>query len=431
MSQKYRSVLIWVGFFALLPQSLHAQKEAVIESRAHYQKSIAAYRAHDYEAFREHTREAARLRPGHAGLLYNLAGGNALTGEADEALTLLRKYAAMGLFAAPQDDVDFASIHDAEGFGEILARLEANNQPLVKSEVAFGLPDPAFVPEGIAFDPETGDFYVGSVYQRRIMRLTASGEVHEVASAADGLWSVLGIAVDAERRRLWAASAGMVQTPGLQPKQQGQTALFLFDLETDKLVDTYFVQADSNAHALGDLTVHTSGDVFTTDGLDGAVFVLRNGARQLEALVPPQTLLSPQGICFTDPDGPLYLADYALGVLTVDPQSGEKALMESPADAALLGIDGLACHGSDLIVIQNGVRPHRVLRLRLNTTGDAIVQAETLEANHPTYEEPTLGVVVGDDFYYVANSQWNRFDANGNLPSSGLRAPIILKLPLD
>ena len=45
------------------------------------------------------------------------------------------------------------------------------------------------------------------------------------------------------------------------------------------------------------------------------------------------------------------------------------------------------------------------------------------------FDEPTLGVVRGDDFYFVANSHWNRFDAENRLPD-GLSGPIILKVRL-
>ena len=44
--------------------------------------------------------------------------------------------------------------------------------------------------------------------------------------------------------------------------------------------------------------------------------------------------------------------------------------------------------------------------------------------------EPTLGAVHGDDFYFVANSHWNRFDRDNRLPQ-GLSGPIVLKLSLS
>jgi hypothetical protein len=50
-----------------------------------------------------------------------------------------------------------------------------------------------------------------------------------------------------------------------------------------------------------------------------------------------------------------------------------------------------------------------------------------LAANLPEFDEPTLGVVHDGGFYFVANSHWNRFDRENNLPD-GLEGPIVLKL---
>ena len=50
--------------------------------------------------------------------------------------------------------------------------------------------------------------------------------------------------------------------------------------------------------------------------------------------------------------------------------------------------------------------------------------------NLPEFDEPNLCQVVGDDFYFIANSHWNRFDRDNNLPQ-GLSGPIILKVTLD
>ncbi|NQV86034.1 MAG: hypothetical protein HQ492_03055, partial [Woeseiaceae bacterium] len=84
----------------------------------------------------------------------------------------------------------------------------------------------------------------------------------------------------------------------------------------------------------------------------------------------------------------------------------------------------------ELIVIQNGVRPNRVSALKLSEFGLAIASSRLLAANLEQFDEPTLGVVRGDDFYFVANSHWNRFDGEYNLPD-GLAGPIVLKVPLD
>ncbi|MCJ7591617.1 MAG: hypothetical protein MUO51_09705, partial [Woeseiaceae bacterium] len=62
--------------------------------------------------------------------------------------------------------------------------------------------------------------------------------------------------------------------------------------------------------------------------------------------------------------------------------------------------------------------------------GLAITGGRVLAANLEQFDEPTLGVIWGDEFYFVANSHWNRFDGENNLPD-GLAGPIILKVKLD
>ncbi|MCB0312791.1 MAG: hypothetical protein KDH84_05935, partial [Calditrichaeota bacterium] len=63
---------------------------------------------------------------------------------------------------------------------------------------------------------------------------------------------------------------------------------------------------------------------------------------------------------------------------------------------------------------------------------DRIEQIEVLEANHPEFDEPTLGVISGNIFYYIANSQWgSTLDQQGKLrPESELKFPLVLKMGL-
>ena len=89
------------------------------------------------------------------------------------------------------------------------------------------------------------------------------------------------------------------------------------------------------------------------------------------------------------------------------------------ADSVLaLGIDGLYFHRGGLIGIQNGVTPHRVARFTLGPSGDRVIRAEVLERAHPRYDEPTLGVLVDGELYYIANAQWERFGEDGRIAES-------------
>lgn len=127
----------------------------------------------------------------------------------------------------------------------------------------------------------------------------------------------------------------------------------------------------------------------------------------------------------------LYVADYARGILRVDLAARELRLLDSPGDAAAVGIDGLYLDRGGLVGIQNGVTPHRVVRLRLSAGGDRIAGIDVLERARPDYAEPTLGVVVDGELYYVANSQWERFREDGGMDAPDrLRPPLVLRLRL-
>ena len=53
-----------------------------------------------------------------------------------------------------------------------------------------------------------------------------------------------------------------------------------------------------------------------------------------------------------------------------------------------------------------------------------------LASNLAEFDEPTLGLVHDGDFYFVANSHWNRFDRENHLPD-GLDGPVILRIRFD
>lgn len=57
---------------------------------------------------------------------------------------------------------------------------------------------------------------------------------------------------------------------------------------------------------------------------------------------------------------------------------------------------------------------------------------ETLEAANPVFDEPTLAVLIKDELFFIANSQWGAVDERGNLaPPEKLKEAVILKLGLQ
>ena len=211
----------------------------------------------------------------------------------------------------------------------------------------------------------------------------------------------------------------------------GLLELFRYDLSTVRLTGRALISSDGAAHLLGDLTIARNGDVYASDSRAPVVWRLLGGADSLERLVESPLILSAQGLALSEDERTLFLADYSRGTPKIDLASQRVTLLPSRDGVVALGIDGLYRDGGTLIGIQNGMEPHRVVRLTLDARGDSLVGSEVLERLHPAYAEPTLGVLVGRDLYYVANSQWERFGETGAVARPDeLVPPAVLRLRL-
>lgn len=414
---------------ALPATPLRAQTAAVIEAtRLADEGRRASGRGEHAEAARLLAR-AAELRTGHPALLYRLAGAYAQGGSAERAVETLRQAAEMGFAAEPCADPAFTPARGA-ALDTVCERFRENLRRTGNSTLAFGLAQPDLIPEGIAFDPVRARFLVSSVRHGSIRAVdTAGAETEFAAPSVAGGWSALGMAVDVSRRRLWVATSALRERAGIDSAEVGQAALLALDLDSGQRLARYPVSGPGR-RLLGDVCVSRTGDVFASDAAGRQVFRLPPGGERLQPLFADGTLLSPQGLALSPDERRLYVADYALGILVLDLASGEVRPLQQPARSSLLGIDGLAAHGGTLLAIQNGSRPHRVLRLHLSPDGLGAERVELLEANHPLFGEPTLGVVVGERFYYIANSQWDRFRDGVLQTDPPLAAPRILATPL-
>lgn len=419
----------------LLPVGALAQAagaDPIAESRAHYREAVRAYQAGDHADFLAHARQAQALRPAHGGVTYALASAYALNGDTAAALGSLRRFAAMGYTAELEADSDFAALRGSTAYAELQRRLQSNREPVVRGRVAFELPERDLLAEGIAYDEREGAFYVSAVHRRKIVRMDLEGRFTDFATL-DGPegGAPLGLHVDPVRRQLWVAVAAMPQMRGYAASDSGRSALHRYDLDSGRLTARYATPNDGRAHGLGDVIVTRGGDVYASDSRAPVIYRLRPGADALQAWVESPLLGSAQGMAFAPDERTLYVADYARGILRID--VARRTVTDVPAadSVVALGIDGLYQADGHLVGIQNGVAPHRVVRLRLTAGGDRIESAEVLDRAHPSHNEPTLGVLVGRELYYVANSQYEYFGQDGRVarPDS-LRQPVVLRLRL-
>jgi sugar lactone lactonase YvrE len=394
------------------------------EIRREHELARAAHDKKDYEAFRTHSLRVVALAPRNPGALYNLACAEALLGRADDAAALLGRLAAMGAAPEAERDPDFEKVSDSPSVRGAFSRLAANRQPIERSDVAFTLADRELITEGVAYDTRTKSFFVSSVRKRKVVRRDAQGTVRDfVASGQDGLFAATALAVDPTRRALWVSSMAMPPMEGFRKEDDGISFVLEYDLDSGRLRRKLLPPVAGGR--VSDLAVGPRGELVVADPVTGRLYVLEKDS--LRVLVDEGPLASAQGLAFA-PDGRLYVADYAQGPARVDATTGEVRLLDAPADAAVTGIDGLVWDRGSLVGIQNGIEPHRVIRLSLE--GDRVTAVTVLERAHPRYDEPTLGVVHENALYYVANSQYEAVRRDGTLDEARLKEPVILRMPL-
>ncbi len=393
-----------------------------------------AYDRGDKATFLQKYEEIARRRPGDVFALYNLACGQALNGKTDSAVRTLREIAAHRAYVDLDADTDFDSIRQTDGYKKAAADMKALRGARISSgaTIGFTIHEKGLVPEGVAYDPVTRSFFVSSIRKRKVLRIDAAGKVADfVAPGEGGLRSACGIAVDAKRRALWVASEAMPHMEGFRKGDPPASALFEFDLDTGRLRGEHRPPATDPPAAFDDLTVASDGRVYVNDGRSPRIWVLLPERGELEVFLQSDALRGTQGLAAT-PDGKtLYVSDYS-GLFRVDVASKRITPIAVPADVALNGIDGLAYAGGSLVGIQNGVQPHRVIRLDLAADGVTVSRSMILEMNHPEFDEPTLGVVAGGALYFTANSQGGKFQNEKRPITEGeMREAVILKLPVS
>ena len=322
---------------------------------------------------------------------------------------------------------EFAPLRKFEPYRELEHR-QSLRAPARTSTLAFRLSDPELVPEGIAFDPVDGVFYVGSLHRRSILRVDRAGrETVLVAPGRDSLWAVLGLRVDPKRRLLWAASAA----DGREGAAAGSSALFAFELPGGALHGRWVLSEPPRKHLLNDLVVTDDGDVYATDSQSGEIRRLPSGAGALESFLPPATVDYPNGIALAATGRRLYVADFAKGLSIVELATRAVRPLPHPRGLSVHEIDGLYRVGGRLVAIQNGPGMERVVAFGLDEAGERVVDATVLESRNPDFDAPTTGAVTDGAFYYLANAQVEKLGDDGKIKPGSAPSPVrIFRMPL-
>ena len=425
------------GAVAQNPTPVAASAESDVQAfRRLRAEAVAAAGADDLATAASRLAEADARVPNHPGLILMRARVAAAAGQPDEALAQVRRYARGGLIFNLAGDRALSALAETPGYAEAAAAIEANRAPVGADRVSeVARLDGSVIAESLTRDEARGRWLVSQVRGRTIVALADDGTVSDflVLGAAPEVGGVLGMAIDAEAGLLWAA------TSPLPPAVYGLGAdavlppagLLKIDLTTGALIAHIAAPPGALERGLGDVVRAPDGTVHVADSVTGELLVLRPGVEALEVLLPAGTLGSPQGMVVTPDGAALIVADYSSGLWRIDRATGAARRLSAPADASLIGVDGLTTDGRAIYGLQNGVAPQRVLKLMPDAGWTAIDAVEVMAANLPMIDEPTTGLVRNRELVFVSRSQWSDFGGDGAQTTPAPAPAIIARLPLD
>lgn len=291
--------------------------------------------------------------------------------------------------------------------------------------VAFRITERDLMPEGITYSEATNRFFVSSIFKTKIVQVDAATGAFEdfVGSDVIGL-GVLGLITDESAGVLWACANGT---------RDGRPASTVsrLDLGTGALLASYEA-GDTVEHLFNDLALASDGTVYVTDWQTHTLYRIAPGSGAMTVFLSGTDIEHPNGIAVSPDDRYLYVASETRGIRVVDVDAG-RVVGELEPDTASVGIDGLKCRDGYLYGIQNEVpdaRPVGLLRFRLDATGTRITDVTEIDRGNPLFDIPTTLVIVGDELFFVANSQLGQLRGGEIADSAHLRDYLIVRYPL-
>jgi hypothetical protein len=426
-SQNCRALFAF--FLVLMATSLAAEADnAIAEFQTIQQKLQTARTKHDWSASLASARDLNQLLNGQPDSLLELARAKIHTGDLSGAFHDLEQLVRMGqstdlLATSPE----FAPLRKKPEFATIESAMKDNRRATSLGEPAFRLSDAALLPEDLDYDRSSKRFFITTVRGKKIISTDLTGNITDFAKSPDG-WPLLAIKIDRERSLLWATEVALQGFVFVAESDWGRSAVLCYDLKTGKRLHRI---EGPRGSGLGDMTLAANGDVIVSDGDSGGVYQVQANGEELKRL-DGGDFISPQTPVVLPGGERILIPDYLRGIAVVEVSTKRVLWLSAEARFALNGIDGLYLEGQRLLAIQNGTSPERVVAFELDSALTKITSQAIIERSTETLGDPTHGLIIDSDFYYIANSGWDIIDAHGNLkPGAHPTEALIMRVPLS
>jgi hypothetical protein len=278
--------------------------------------------------------------------------------------------------------------------------------PAGEAEPAFRIESEYAMPSAIAWDESRQKFLLGTARDGLLLAIDELGEVSELLSANEenGMWSVLDIAVDPQHNRLWIASAALPVFSAFDAGDAQPTALLEFELDNLNLLGRYLVDSSTGPHQLGSIALGPDGAVYIADRQQAVLYRKQPGADVIAPLLADNELSGFRDIAISPSGARIYLADADKGILVADLVNESAVMLEGPDTLNQGGIEGMFHVGDELIIVQSGIQPQRVMALQLDPSGGEVEEVRPMAIALPWFNRPSSGTLRGDSIFYFADA---------------------------
>jgi hypothetical protein len=372
---------------------------ALADPMAIYDQALDARKDRDAQRFVQLSGQLIEYAPTSPPLRFLHAEAFAMSGRTAQALAELHWLADQGYHYAFWERDSFAGLPAGAETAALRAAMTRNGAPVGRLSRVVRLDRDDLDPEGI--DAIGQGWIIGSMADGSAYRVSASGATTLLWREPAAGRRLFGVRHDPQRNLVWACSNGP-DDRNAQPQ--------LLRIVLEPLSVARFSVPDPRA-LCNDIALLPDGAVAISDSQRGAVWQLtRDG--QWRTLAAPGTLGYPNGLTYVPEAQRLVVADLR-GLWTID--LAEPRLVGIAEQAAFIGgIDGLYAVGGELVAIQNGLRPHRVLRIVLSRGARQAQRITVIESNVPELAAMTTAAVTGGEITVLAGSQLLQLVSSGS-----------------
>lgn len=383
-----------------------------------------------YARYEQVVKRLTELSPFNPNYRFALARAYALQDKKSEAYNELINLQREGLSYPVGDQEGFDKIKGTGAYDYIEENMVANANAFGEGETVFTVSEnySGMLFENIAFDQAADRFLLGSIRSGAIYEYTDKGGFKEFIKPADiktGPWGIIDLVIDNQAGVLWTASATLPHYTGTTPNNFGHAMISKFKLSTGELLNNFAMGKTEQPMLFNGLHLSAQQNLYFINAFSSDFFKIAKDGDAVEQLLSLPGLKNIKALTTNSDESILYFSDYEMGLFVINMETKQVAPMVKNGEGFYGGINDLFYEDGDLVIIQSGVNPARLMRLVL--TDDLLLKTKfPIEASHPKFKSLGNGFLLDGDVYYAANSQWAKTDGLGRLLPETMWEPLLI-----